>query len=177
MRLRSALSLTYSLAALTLALGVTPARADDESLRPDLGTRLANTISSSVGSVMAGAQNLVLNAMGFLGIPYRFGGATPEAGFDCSGFVQYVFRQAAGLMLPRSSFDQIRQGIAVAREELQVGDLVFFNTMRATASHVGIYIGENRFIHAPSRGKTVEIVDIENSYWRARYDGARRLPL
>ena len=115
--------------------------------------------------------------MGFLGIPYRFGGATPEAGFDCSGFVQYVFRQAAGLMLPRSSFDQIRQGIAVAREELQVGDLVFFNTMRATASHVGIYIGENRFIHAPSRGKTVEIVDIENSYWRARYDGARRLPL
>ena len=151
MRLRSALSLTYSLAALTLALGVTPARADDESLRPDLGTRLANTIPSSVGSVMAGAQNLVLNAMGFLGIPYRFGGATPEAGFDCSGFVQYVFRQAAGLMLPRSSFDQIRQGIAVAREELQVGDLVFFNTMRATASHVGIYIGENRFIHAPSR--------------------------
>ena len=110
---------------------------------------------------MAGAQNLVLNAMGFLGIPYRFGGATPEAGFDCSGFVQYVFRQAAGLMLPRSSFDQIRQGIAVAREELQVGDLVFFNTMRATASHVGIYIGENRFTHAPSRGKTVEIVDIE----------------
>lgn len=162
---------------LALSLAAAPARADDESLRPDLGTRLVNTISSSVGSVVAGAQNLVLNAMGFLGIPYRFGGATPEAGFDCSGFVQYVFRQASGLMLPRSSFEQIRQGIAVARDELQVGDLVFFNTMRATASHVGIYIGENRFIHAPSRGKTVEIVDITNSYWQARYDGARRLPL
>ncbi len=175
MRLRSATTATLLTAA--LALGAAPVRADDESLRPDLGTRLAITISSSVGSVVAGAQNLVLNAMGFLGIPYRFGGATPEAGFDCSGFVQYVFRQASGLMLPRSSFDQIRQGIAVARDELQVGDLVFFNTMRATASHVGIYIGENRFIHAPRRGKTVEIVDITNSYWQSRFDGARRLPL
>ena len=157
--------------------GGAPAYADDDNARPELGTRLANSISTSVNSVFEGAQNLVLNAMGFMGIPYRFGGATPEAGFDCSGFVQYVFRQAAGLVLPRSSFEQIRQGVVVARDELQVGDLVFFNTMRATASHVGIYIGENRFIHAPSRGKTVEIVDLTNSYWQARYDGARRLPL
>ncbi len=157
--------------------GGAPAYADDDNARPELGARLANSISAGVNSVFEGAQNLVLNAMGFMGIPYRFGGATPEAGFDCSGFVQYVFRQAAGLVLPRSSFEQIRQGVVVARDELQVGDLVFFNTMRATASHVGIYIGENRFIHAPSRGKTVEIVDITNSYWQARYDGARRLPL
>jgi cell wall-associated NlpC family hydrolase len=80
-------------------------------------------------------------------------------------------------VLPRSSFEQIRQGASVSREELQPGDLVFFNTMRATASHVGIYIGENRFIHAPSRGKSVEIVDFTSVYWQARYDGARRLPL
>jgi cell wall-associated NlpC family hydrolase len=112
-----------------------------------------------------------------MGIPYKWGGATPETGFDCSGFVQYVFRQATGLLLPRSSFDQIRQGAAVARDQLQPGDLVFFNTMRATASHVGIYIGENRFIHSPSRGKSVEIGDVTNVYWQARYDGARRLPL
>ena len=165
--------------ALALALTVTavPVRADDESLRPDFSTRLANTITSGLGNIVAGAQNLVLSAMGYLGIPYRFGGASPEAGFDCSGFVQYVFKHKAGLILPRSSFDQIRQGIAVAREELQVGDLVFFNTMRATASHVGIYIGDNRFIHAPRSGKNVEIVDFTNSYWQARYDGARRLPL
>ncbi|HTE13659.1 MAG TPA: C40 family peptidase [Burkholderiales bacterium] len=119
----------------------------------------------------------MLNAMGFMGIPYRWGGSTPETGFDCSGFVQYVFRQAVGLVLPRSSFEQIRQGASVARDDLQPGDLVFFNTMRATASHVGIYIGENRFIHAPSRGKTVEIAEFTNSYWQARYDGARRLSL
>jgi cell wall-associated NlpC family hydrolase len=152
-----------------LAAPLAPARADDQSLTAD--------ITSRVGNFVGRAQELVLNAMGFMGIPYRWGGTTPETGFDCSGFVQYVFRQAVGLVLPRSSFDQIRQGASVAREELQPGDLVFFNTMRATASHVGIYIGDNRFIHAPSRGKTVEIAEFTNSYWQARYDGARRMPL
>jgi cell wall-associated NlpC family hydrolase len=158
-------------AALILAccLATSVAHADDQSQTTDLSSRVGNFIDQT--------QNLVLNAMGFMGIPYRWGGSTPEAGFDCSGFVQYVFRQAAGLVLPRSSFDQIRQGTAVARGELQPGDLVFFNTMRATASHVGIYIGENRFIHAPRTGKTVEIADFTNVWWQARYDGARRLPL
>jgi cell wall-associated NlpC family hydrolase len=115
--------------------------------------------------------------MGFMGIPYRWGGTSPETGFDCSGFVQFVFRQATGVLLPRSSFDQIRLGVSVMRDELMPGDLVFFNTMRATASHVGIYIGENRFIHSPSRGKVVEISDITSVYWQSRYDGARRMPL
>ena len=174
MRLRSALLLTLSVAA--FAAPVASVRADDESLRPDLGARIVATVAT-IGSVFERTHNLVLNAMGFMGIPYKFGGSTPEAGFDCSGFVQYVVRQAAGLVLPRSSFDQIRLGTSVTRDELQPGDLVFFNTMRATASHVGIYIGENRFIHAPSTGKTVEIVDFNNKYWQARYDGARRLPL
>ncbi len=158
-------------AALILAccLSAPVAHADDQSLTADLSSRVGNFFDQT--------QNLVLNALGFMGIPYRWGGATPEAGFDCSGFVQYVFRQAAGLVLPRSSFDQIRQGASVTRGELQPGDLVFFNTMRATASHVGIYIGENRFIHAPRSGKTVEIADFTNVYWQARFDGARRLPL
>jgi len=164
MRLRSAIIFAFC-----LATSAAPVHADDQSLVADLSAR--------VGSFVGRAQELVLNAMGFMGIPYRWGGSTPETGFDCSGFVQYVFRQAAGLVLPRSSFDQIRQGASVARDDLQPGDLVFFNTMRATASHVGIYIGENRFIHAPSRGKTVEIAEFTNSYWQARYDGARRLSL
>ena len=132
---------------------------------------------SRVDAFLSRASDLVLNAMGMMGIPYKWGGATPEAGFDCSGFVQFVFRQATGVILPRSSFDQVRHGISVARDELEPGDLVFFNTLRAPFSHVGIYIGENRFIHAPSRGKTVEIVDLTNSYWQKRYNGARRLPL
>ena len=175
MRLRSALSLTYSLAALTLALGVTPARADDESLRPDLGTRLANTISSSVGSVMAGAQNLVLNAMGFLGIPYRFGGATPEAGFDCSGFVRAMYEQTVGLVLPRRARDQAAATETIERKDLQPGDLVFFNTMRTKFSHVGIYLGDNKFIHSPKPGEQVRIDDMRQAYWDRRFNGARRV--
>jgi len=146
-----------------------PAQAEDPVSRSDIRARVSNVVSQT--------HDLVFSALSFMGIPYRWGGSTPESGFDCSGFVQYVFRQVTGLTLPRSSFDQIRQGIAVARDSLQPGDLVFFNTMRATASHVGIYIGENRFIHAPRSGKTVEIADMTNVYWQARFDGARRLPL
>ena len=132
---------------------------------------------SRVESFLSRAQDLVLNAMGFMGIPYKWGGTSPDTGFDCSGFVQFVFRQATGVILPRSSFDQVHYGISVMREELQPGDLVFFNTLRAPFSHVGIYIGENRFIHSPSRGKSVEIVNITDSYWQKRFNGARRLPL
>jgi cell wall-associated NlpC family hydrolase len=164
MRLRAAIILAFSLAAPQASV-----HADETPITPNLSTR--------VGALVDRAGELVLNAMGFLGIQYRWGGASPETGFDCSGFVQYVFRQTAGLMLPRSSFDQIRMGQEIAPDELQPGDLVFFNTMRATASHVGIYIGENRFIHAPRRGRTVEIVDFTNSYWQARFDGARRMPI
>jgi cell wall-associated NlpC family hydrolase len=148
---------------------VTPAQADERGM--------AANINARIGSLVDSAGELALSAMGFIGIPYRLGGAAPETGFDCSGLVQYVFREVAGLVLPRSSFDQIHQGTAVAREDLQPGDLVFFNTMRATASHVGIYIGDNRFIHAPRRGKTVEIADFNNTYWQAHYDGARRMPI
>ena len=89
-----------------------------------------------------------------------------------------LFRsQALGIVLPRSSFDQVNAGRVVERNDLQPGDLVFFNTLRAPFSHVGIYVGDDRFIHAPSRGKTVEIVDFNNSYWQQRYNGARRLPM
>lgn len=146
-----------------------PVHADDPSLATDIRARVGNLVDRT--------QDLVFSALGFMGIPYVWGGSSPETGFDCSGFVQYVFRQTVGMVLPRSSFDQIRQGIAVARDDLRPGDLVFFNTMRATASHVGIYIGDNRFIHAPRRGKTVEIAEFTNSYWQARFDGARRMPL
>lgn len=156
------------IAAVLFSAPLTPARAQEAApVAPE----------SRVDAFLSRANDLVLNAMGFMGIPYRWGGATPQTGFDCSGFVQFVFRQATGMMLPRSSFDQIHHGVSVMRDELQPGDLVFFDTMRAQFSHVGIYIGENRFIHSPSRGKTVEIVDLTEAYWKKRYNGARRIPL
>lgn len=157
------------ISALLLTLSVAPVRADDATTPA--------TAESRIDVLLGRAQDLVFNAMAFISVPYKWGGAAPETGFDCSGFVQYVVKQAAGLLLPRSSFDQVRLGVSVAREDLQPGDLVFFNTLRAPFSHVGIYVGDNRFIHAPSRGKTVEIVDFNNSYWQKRYNGARRLPL
>ncbi len=126
-------------------------------------------------SYLARAQDVALGAMNYLGIPYRWGGSTPESGFDCAGLVQYVFKQTLGMVLPRTSFDMGVTGKSVSVTDLMPGDLVFFNTMRAPFSHVGIYIGENRFIHAPRRGKNVEIVDMNGSYWQQRYNGARRL--
>lgn len=156
------------ISALLAAMPVTSSYANDPAT-PVIETRAE--------SLLTRVHDLVLNAMSQMGVPYKWGGAAPESGFDCSGFVQFVVRQATGILLPRSSFDQVRHGQSIDKEELQPGDLVFFNTLRAPFSHVGIYIGENRFIHAPSRGKSVEIVDFTNSYWQKRYNGARRLPL
>jgi cell wall-associated NlpC family hydrolase len=116
-----------------------------------------------------------VQAVALLGTPYRRGGASPDTGFDCSGLVWYVFRRAAGLTLPRSAEELGRAGSSVAVEEMRPGDLVFYNTAGREFSHVGIYIGERRFVHAPSSGGRVEIVSMENAYWARRFSGARRL--
>jgi len=107
-------------------------------------------------------------------IRYKMGGRDPATGFDCSGFVRYVFRHGAGLDLPMDSASQYRSGNAIARENMKTGDLVFFRTSGKRVSHVGIYIGNGRFIHAPSSGKAVSISRMDNSYWAARFVGARR---
>ena len=124
---------------------------------------------------VAKARELALEALGFLGIDYKYGGDSPVTGFDCSGFVHYVFNQAAGLVLPRNAHDISRVGEKITRDELEPGDLVFFNTLRRPFSHVGIYLGGHRFIHAPSRGGQVEIVNMTSRYWQKRYNGARRI--
>jgi cell wall-associated NlpC family hydrolase len=107
-------------------------------------------------------------------IRYRRGGRDPKTGFDCSGFVRYVFRHGAGVDLPVDSASQYRAGINVARADLKVGDLVFFKTRGKRISHVGIYLGEGRFIHSPSTGKSVSISRLDESYWTRRYAGAKR---
>lgn len=114
-------------------------------------------------------------AVELLGIPYRRGGASPEAGFDCSGFVSHVFNQGLGLILPRSARELSKTGDVVGREELKPGDLVFFNTMRRAFSHVGIYLGNNQFVHSPRTGGQVRIEDLRDGYWKKRYNGARRV--
>jgi len=118
---------------------------------------------------------LVDNALSFIGVPYRFGGSSPASGFDCSGFVKYVFSKTFDLSLPRTAREMARGGMAVARGELQPGDLVFFNTRGAANSHVGIYLGDSKFVHAPNPRARVRINDLDETYYRQRFDGARRV--
>ena len=121
------------------------------------------------------AQDLVLKGLELVGINYRRGGTNPDSGLDCSGFVQVVFRDSVGKLLPRTAKEQSEVGNVVDKNELKPGDLVFFNTMRRAFSHVGIYLGDNRFLHAPRTGAEVRVEDMSQSYWVQRYNGARRV--
>jgi len=120
-------------------------------------------------------NEMVLYAMSLADTPYRYGGASPATGFDCSGFVRHVFQQSLGLTLPRTSHEMSIMGERLAHNQLRPGDLVFFNTLRKPFSHVGIYVGEDKFVHAPKAGKAVTLASLKESYWRTRYDGARRI--
>jgi cell wall-associated NlpC family hydrolase len=123
------------------------------------------------------AGEVVIHALALMGVNYRYGGDSPTTGFDCSGLVVHVVQQVAGILLPRNAHDMSRVGRTVTRDNLEPGDLVFFNTLHRPYSHVGIYLGNHRFIHAPSSGRAVEVVNMADSYWQARYNGARRLML
>ena len=120
-------------------------------------------------------SQLVALAHTLLNVPYRYGGNTPETGLDCSGFIGYVFRESLGIILPRRVVEISRIGQPIERAALLPGDLVFFNTRGARNSHAGIYIGNDQFIHSPSSGGRVHIVDMAGKYWKNRYNGARRL--
>jgi len=136
---------------------------------------LADRASSFADRATLTAQELVLYSMGLIGIRYVFGGRSPETGFDCSGFVRYVFGRVTGRSLPHTSYEMASLGTQVSFDELQPGDLVFYNTRGRRNSHVGIYVGEGRFIHAPSRGGRVHIANMTERYWVTRFNGARRL--
>ena len=136
-------------------------------------------VRQSVGEKAAAAgekaSELVFNAMGFLGVPYRRGGSSADSGFDCSGFVRAMFQQTAGFLLPRSADQQAAVTQTIESAELRPGDLVFFNTMRRAFSHVGIYVGDSKFIHAPKPGAEVRVDDMRSGYWQQRFNGARRV--
>jgi cell wall-associated NlpC family hydrolase len=117
----------------------------------------------------------VFQALATAGVPYRRGGESRESGFDCSGLVAHVYREAFGIELPHNALAQSRMGRHVTKAGLEPGDLVFYNTERRPYSHVGIYLGDQRFIHAPRPGAAVRVEDMRGAYWVRRYDGARRL--
>ncbi len=130
---------------------------------------------SRISSFTDRAASLAIEAMSLVGIHYKLGGTSPENGLDCSGLVRYVFREANGTELPRTSSEISRVGEKIDKKDLQPGDLVFFNTLKRAFSHVGIYLGDNQFIHAPSSGGAVRVDSMDLAYWKARFNGARRI--
>jgi cell wall-associated NlpC family hydrolase len=121
------------------------------------------------------AQDVILQGLKLVGVRYRFGGNDEDSGLDCSGFVRLVFKDSIGTSLPRTAREMSEVGQQIDSSQLKPGDLVFFNTMRRTFSHVGIYLGDNHFLHAPRTGAEVRVENMDNSYWMKRYDGARRI--
>lgn len=126
--------------------------------------------------VTGSSANIAFRALGLVGTPYKTAGADPRIGFDCSGFVMFVFRDAMGVALPRSTGEQFAlHGGSPRLGSLLTGDLVFFNTAGRGVSHVGIYVGEGRFVHAPNHGGRVRLDRLDDRYWQQRYLGARRI--
>ncbi len=145
--------------------------------KANVSTKNAEGITITFLDILANTviQEVLASAISLEGTKYKYGGASPNTGFDCSGFVNYVYNKAANLQLPRTTKGISRYGESVSKDDLAPGDLVFFNTARRAFSHVGIYIGDGNFIHAPSRGGAVRIESMQTSYWKARFDGAKRL--
>ncbi|MFM0505512.1 NlpC/P60 family protein [Paraburkholderia caffeinilytica] len=122
-----------------------------------------------------GREEISIQAMSLVGVPYRWGGNTPDSGFDCSGLVRYVVSRAASVNLPRTTADMSGRGESIEPDEIAPGDLIFFNTTGRPHSHVGIYVGKLRFVNAPSTGGTVRLDYLTNPYWAKRFDGIRRV--
>lgn len=163
------------LTALTFQTAAHAAPDDMDKLLAQKG--LVSRLGDSIQHATDRAADLVLTAMGAIGVPYRLGGASAETGFDCSGFVRAIFQQSEGLLLPRTAAEQAAATQQIAKADLKPGDLVFFNTLRRPNSHVGIYVGDGKFIHSPRTGAHVRVESMNVRYWQSRFNGARRVLL
>jgi len=193
-RLRGAASGSLLAIAIALALGATTANAEPDDASDPVSRLLierglvptrndGSNASTALGTdnslaqrVRNRASDMVITAMNFLGVPYRRGGSDSDDGFDCSGFTRHVFEMSLGLVLPRRVDEQAQApGLTeVQPGDLRPGDLVFFNTLKRTFSHVGIYVGDGKFIHSPRSGASVRVEDMRYDYWAKRFTGARR---
>ena len=177
------------LALITTAALAAPVEDDLDRMLKERGlvTQMTDQITQQINNQFGGplqsarntfggkASEIVIQAMGLLGVPYIRGGTSEEKGFDCSGFVRHMYEKSVGLVLPRRAEEQAKVTEEIKRSELKPGDLVFFNTLKRTFSHVGIYVGDGKFIHAPRPGKAVRVDDMREAYWQNRFNGARRV--
>jgi cell wall-associated NlpC family hydrolase len=145
-------------------------------LTRQMTSQLSDQLSQAKDQAGDQATQLITRAMDLLGVPYKRGGTTETTGFDCSGFVRHLYEKSVGQLLPRRAEEQARATDIIKPDELKPGDLVFFNTMRRAFSHVGIYMGDGKFIHSPRAGKSVKVEDMREAYWQKRFNGARRVP-
>lgn len=163
--------------------GFAAAAPPDNSVQSDglgqflISQGLAQQIDKLRERTNALSSQLAMNAMGLIGVPYVWGGSQTNKGLDCSGLVRAVYQQASGLVLPHNASEQAAVAAPVDQSELRPGDLVFFNTLRRAFSHVGIYVGEGKFVHAPKPGAAVRIEDMNKHYWQRRFEGGRRVDL
>lgn len=141
-----------------------PVAAPSKSAAPTAATRAAPAQSEVLFRVLSS-----------IGVDYKYGGNSHTTGFDCSGLVAHVYREGYGVALPRNTYGQSQAGQPVTLDELQPGDLVFYNTLNKPFSHVGIYVGDGRFIHAPRTGAAVRLENLNSAYWSKRWNGARRI--
>jgi cell wall-associated NlpC family hydrolase len=163
--------LAKSLIAFALISGLSTGAFAAKEVNPAANTTLATRLQEFADRT----SEVITQALDNIGISYKYGGNSPESGLDCSGLVRYVFKEAWGKDLPRTSAEMSKVGEKIEKSELQPGDLVFYNTLKRRFSHVGIYIGDNKFIHSPSAGGKVRIEDITVGYWSKRFNGARRI--
>ncbi|HYD81012.1 MAG TPA: C40 family peptidase [Paucimonas sp.] len=166
---RRTVPVAISCLALGLLISSTSSFAGESAPEPQ------TTMMTRLQELSSRASDLALNALSMLGIRYKYGGTTPDSGLDCSGLVRYVFKETWGAELPRTSVEISRLGQKIETKDLQPGDLVFYNTLKRGFSHVGIYLGDNKFIHSPSGGGEVRIESMDVSYWKQRFNGARRI--
>lgn len=158
---------TTTLLALALTMGVSTTQAAEQGQ--------AEESLSFFDRYTNATQDVILKGLQLVGINYRRGGNNEDSGLDCSGFVRLVFKDTLGTLLPRSAKEMSEVGQQVDFSELKPGDLVFFNTMKRAFSHVGIYLGDNYFLHAPKPGAEIRVESMGSSYWVKRYNGARRV--
>lgn len=159
---------SFLLAAALLTGGVEAAQAAEQGRKPEDQLSFLERYTNA-------AQDVILQGLKLVGVRYRFGGNDEDSGLDCSGFVRLVFKDSIGAALPRTAREMSEIGQRIDTSQLKPGDLVFFNTMRRAFSHVGIYLGDNHFMHAPRTGAEVRVESMESSYWMQRYNGARRI--
>ena len=137
--------------------------------------QVTTTTTDAPLSFVDRTSHMAIEALSLIGIHYKRGGNTPEHGLDCSGLVRYVFRESGGKDLPRTSAEISKVGERAEKEDLQPGDLVFFKTLKHAFSHVGIYLGDNKFVHAPAAGGKVRVESMDLQYWKKRFNGGRRI--